>query len=195
LSQPPSPLSIPSPSIMAEAIKRRSLAEDKIETTNDTHATNIDHVAEKKLLRKCDLRVLPPLFVLFLLAFLDRTNIGAASGSEKRLIWHTTNRYIGNAKIQGLTKDLDMEGPNASRYNIALFIFFIPYILFEVPSNLVLKKLAPSTWLSLIMVLWGMSTTSYLGTVLTADRYIDNRHGTRDQLRRPCCYAYPPRAF
>jgi hypothetical protein len=43
-------------------------------------------------------------------------------------------------------------------YNIALFVFFIPYILFEVPSNLILKKLAPSTWLSAIMVLWGMST-------------------------------------
>jgi MFS family permease len=43
-------------------------------------------------------------------------------------------------------------------YNIALFIFFIPYILFEVPSNLVLKKLAPSTWLSLIMILWGIAT-------------------------------------
>jgi MFS family permease len=43
-------------------------------------------------------------------------------------------------------------------YNIALFVFFIPYILFEVPSNIVLKKLAPSTWLSLIMVLWGIAT-------------------------------------
>jgi hypothetical protein len=52
-----------------------------------------------------------------------------------------------------------MEGKNAHRYNIALFIFFVPYILFEVPSNLILKKLAPSTWLSLIMVLWGKSNT------------------------------------
>lgn len=124
---------------MAEAMRKPSLPEEKIEAINDTHGTNIDPVAEKKLLRKCDLRVLPPLFVLFLLAFLDRTN-------------------IGNAKIQGLTEDLDMTGPNAHRYNIALFIFFIPYILFEVPSNLILKKLAPSTWLSLIMVLWGIST-------------------------------------
>jgi hypothetical protein len=48
-----------------------------------------------------------------------------------------------------------MEGPNASRYNLALCIFFVPYIVFEIPSNLVLKKVAPSTWLSLIMVLWG----------------------------------------
>jgi len=69
---------------------------------------------------------------------------------------HTLTLYIYLwAKIQGLTRDLDMEGPNAPKYNIALFIFFIPYVLFEVPSNLILKKLAPSTWLSLIMVLWG----------------------------------------
>ncbi|CAA9965907.1 MFS general substrate transporter [Pyrenophora teres f. maculata] len=114
-------------------------SDDKTETFHDTDATIIDLVAEKKLLHKCDLHVLPPLFLLFLLAFLDRVN-------------------IGNAKIQGLTEDLEMTGPNAYRYNIALFIFFVPYVLFEVPSNLVLKKLKPSTWLSLIMTLWGLST-------------------------------------
>ena len=43
-------------------------------------------------------------------------------------------------------------------YNVALFIFFIPYILFEVPSNLVIKKLAPSTWLALIIFFWGIAT-------------------------------------
>ncbi|KAG9380441.1 MFS general substrate transporter [Pyrenophora tritici-repentis] len=114
-------------------------SDDKTETFHDADATTIDPVAEKKLLLKCDLHVLPPLFLLFLLAFLDRVN-------------------IGNAKIQGLTEDLDMSGPNAHRYNIALFIFFVPYVLFEVPSNLILKKLKPSTWLSLIMTLWGLST-------------------------------------
>jgi hypothetical protein len=49
---------------------------EKIETLDDTAAESVDLLAEKKLLRKCDLYVLPPLFVLFLLAFLDRTNIG-----------------------------------------------------------------------------------------------------------------------
>ncbi|KAK8006106.1 tartrate transporter [Apiospora marii] len=96
----------------------------------------IDPVAEKKLLWKCDLHVLPSITVLYFLAFMDRTN-------------------IGNAKIQGMTADLNMTGRD---YNLALFIFFIPYILFEVPSNLIIKKLAPSTWLSLIMVLWGIAT-------------------------------------
>jgi len=43
-------------------------------------------------------------------------------------------------------------------YNIALMIFFPSYIVFEVPSNILIKRLAPSTWLSLIMFLWGVIT-------------------------------------
>lgn len=61
---------------MADPTRKPSFPDEKVEVINDTHGTNIDADAEKKLLRKCDLRVLPPLFVLFLLAFLDRTNIG-----------------------------------------------------------------------------------------------------------------------
>ena len=95
---------------------------------------SIDPAAEKKLVRKCDLRVLPVITLLFLLNFIDRIN-------------------IGNAKIQGLEKDLHMEGHD---YNIALFVFFIPYILFEVPSNIILKRIRPSTWLSFIMLCWGV---------------------------------------
>lgn len=96
----------------------------------------IDPVAEKKLMRKCDLHVIPILFVLFLLAFIDRIN-------------------IGNARLQGLEKDLGMDGHD---FNVALFIFFIPYILCEVPSNIILKKIAPSTWLSGIMISWGKNS-------------------------------------
>lgn len=51
--------------------------------------------------------------------------------------------------------DLHMAGND---YNVALLVFFVPYILFEVPSNIVLKRLAPSTWLSLLMTLWGIAT-------------------------------------
>lgn len=94
---------------------------------------SVDPAAERRLVRKCDLHVVPILFVLFLLFFLDRIN-------------------IGNARLQGLEKDLNMSGHD---YNIALFIFFIPYILCEVPSNLFLKKVAPSTWLSGIIFAWG----------------------------------------
>lgn len=79
---------------------------------------------------------------------------------------------IGNARIQGLEGDLNMSG---SDYNIALFVrpkvhhtnpqltfntqvFFIPYILLEVPSNMILKKLRPSIYLPSLMVGWGIIT-------------------------------------
>lgn len=96
----------------------------------------VDRAAEKSLIRKCDLHVLPPVAFLYMLAFLDRIN-------------------IGNARIQGLEKDLNMRGQD---FNIALCVFFILYIICEVPSNLLLRKIAPSTWLSLIMVCWGIIT-------------------------------------
>ena len=93
----------------------------------------IDRAAEKRLIRKCDLHVIPAIALLYSLAFIDRIN-------------------IGNARIQGLEKDLHMKGND---YNIALFIFFIPYILCEVPANIIIRKISPSTWLSSIMILWG----------------------------------------
>lgn len=49
---------------------------EKFEVISDSATGTVDPIAEKKLLRKVDLHVLPPLFVLFLMAFLDRTNIG-----------------------------------------------------------------------------------------------------------------------
>ena len=90
---------------------------------------------EKRLVRKCDLHVLPVITLLYLLAFIDRIN-------------------IGNARIESLQSDLHMTGND---YNVALFVFFIPYILFELPSNIILKQVAPSTWLSSIMGIWGAS--------------------------------------
>ncbi|KAH8820245.1 major facilitator superfamily domain-containing protein [Xylogone sp. PMI_703] len=79
--------------------------------------------------------ILPVLFVMYALAFLDRIN-------------------IGNAKIQGLQKELQLNG---SQYNVALLIFFVPYITLEVPSNIILRKVAPSTWLSALIFFWGVA--------------------------------------
>lgn len=109
--------------------------EDIIENIkSETPLPNISSPAEKRLLWKLDIHVVPILMILFLLAFLDRIN-------------------IGNARLQGLENDLSMAGHD---YNIALLIFFIPYVLLEVPSNLILKKFAPSWWISGIMFCWGL---------------------------------------
>lgn len=93
-------------------------------------------VDEAKLLRKIDLRLIPTLCVLYLLAFLDRVN-------------------ISNAAIFGLKDDLKLDGV---KYNTALTIFFVPYILFEIPSNVLLKKLKPHLWLSGCMFMFGLVT-------------------------------------
>lgn len=84
-----------------------------------------------------DIRLIPMLALLYLLSFLDRGN-------------------IGNAKIEGLQEDLNMSD---DQYNWCLTVFFFTYAAFEVPSNLVLKKLRPSRWLPTIMVAWGIVMT------------------------------------
>jgi MFS family permease len=87
---------------------------------------------------KIDVRLVPFLALLYLAAHIDRAN-------------------IGNAKIEGLDKDLKLTG---YQYNIALSIFFVPYILFEIPSNLLLKKFnRPSHYLGMLITTWGIVMT------------------------------------
>ncbi|RGP78857.1 hypothetical protein FLONG3_3056 [Fusarium longipes] len=91
----------------------------------------------QKVVRKIDFRLLPIMAVLYLLAHIDRGN-------------------IGNAKIEGMDKDLGLVG---NQYNIATTIFFVPYIIFEVPSNIILKKVRASIWLSFLVLSWGIVMT------------------------------------
>jgi MFS family permease len=102
----------------------------------DDDVTNPGNLNERKLITKIDLRVIPVLSVLYLLAFLDRTN-------------------IANASVFGLVKDLNLVG---NEYNTALTIFFVPYIIFEIPSNILLKRLKPSIWLPSCMFMFGVVT-------------------------------------
>lgn len=94
-------------------------------------------VLTKRVLWKLDTHVLPALALLWLANFIDRSN-------------------IGNARIAGLEKDTHLHG---NQYNTALAIFFISYIIVELPSNWVLKKVKPSRWLPLIVAVWGVVTT------------------------------------
>ncbi|KAF2098495.1 MFS general substrate transporter [Rhizodiscina lignyota] len=91
----------------------------------------------RRILRKVDYRLVPLLGILYLVAFVDRSN-------------------IGNAKVAGLTEDLHMSGPN---YNVALTVFFVSYGFFEVPSNIVLKLVRPSIWISILLFFWGLTMT------------------------------------
>ncbi|KIY03909.1 uncharacterized protein Z520_00601 [Fonsecaea multimorphosa CBS 102226] len=90
---------------------------------------------DRQLLRKLDLRLIPWLCLIYLLSFLDRTN-------------------IGNAKIAGLQEDLHMSN---GQWNASLAIFFVSYSVFEPLSNVLLKKFRPRIYIPTIMVLWGIA--------------------------------------
>ncbi|CZT08532.1 related to allantoate permease [Rhynchosporium graminicola] len=114
----------------------------------DAHLSEEEkRVVDRKLLWKLDLTLIPWLCILYLLAFLDRTN-------------------IGNAKIDGLQKSLgDKNGPmSTGRYNATLSIFFVSYSVFEPLTNILLKKLRPSVFIPIIMVVWGICMT-FMGFV------------------------------
>lgn len=60
-------------------------------------------------------------------------------------IYHTRSVNIGNAVVFGLQEDIGMD-PKSNQFNTALTIFFVPYVLLEIPSNIILKKLRPHIW-------------------------------------------------
>lgn len=62
------------------------------------------------------------------------------------IILHSVN--IGNARIEGLEEDLKMKGTD---YNVALLIIFVPFILCETPSNMILRNVRPRIWLSFLL--------------------------------------------
>ena len=82
-----------------------SMQREKEDAEWDGASVDFSHIDRKKVLRKMDIRLIPNLALLYLLSFLDRGN-------------------IGNAKIEGLTEDLKMTGP---QYNLCLTVFFFTY--------------------------------------------------------------------
>lgn len=86
---------------------------------------------------KMDLTILPVISMLYFLSFLDRSN-------------------IGNARVAGLEKELHMTD---KQYSIALTVTYVPYILIELPSNLLLKRLGPNILLPAMLTLWGIVST------------------------------------
>ncbi|KAK0663928.1 putative transporter [Cercophora samala] len=91
---------------------------------------------DKILNRKFDLHILPWLFGIWLFSFIDRSN-------------------IGNARLAGLPEDLGIAGIG-TQFNLALLVFYIPYILVDVPSNLLLKKFRAGVYLPSLITAWGV---------------------------------------
>jgi ACS family tartrate transporter-like MFS transporter len=87
-------------------------------------------------MRKLRIRLLPLLFVLFVLAFIDRINLGFAA--------LTMNRELAITSQQ---------------FGFAAGIFFWGYFLFEIPSNLMLHRIGARVWIARILITWGAVAT------------------------------------
>lgn len=87
---------------------------------------------EKRTMRKVGWRLVPFLILCYFIAYIDRANIGFAA----------------------LTMNADI-GLSATAFGIGGSLFFIAYVLFEVPSNIAQEKVGPRLWIARIMISWG----------------------------------------
>ena len=90
-------------------------------------------------MRKVSLRLLPTLFVLYIAAYLDRTNVSIAALQMNTAV-----------------------GLSAAAYGFGAGVFFIGYGLFEVPSNLFLARVGARRWIARIAITWGLLACSML---------------------------------
>ncbi|OAA61052.1 Major facilitator superfamily domain, general substrate transporter [Niveomyces insectorum RCEF 264] len=97
----------------------------------------IDPEIEKRLVWKQDLFILPFVFITYMFSFLDRIN-------------------IGNAKTAGLMTDLHLVG---NQINIAVSIFYVTYIIFELPGAIFMKRIGANRFISICVCGWSLVTT------------------------------------
>jgi ACS family tartrate transporter-like MFS transporter len=95
------------------------------------HDTQI--IDESALVRKIGWRIIPFVFVLYIISYLDRANIGYAA-------------------LQ-MNRDLAL---SSEAFGFASGIFFLGYFLFEVPSNVMLNKFGARVWIARILITWGI---------------------------------------
>ncbi|MHC5611452.1 MAG: MFS transporter [Nostoc sp.] len=92
-----------------------------------------DETLKRKVLNKVTRRVIPLLFVLYIIAYLDRVNVGFAA-------------------LQ-MNQDL---GFSSTIYGLGSGVFFLGYFLFEIPSNLILERIGARVWIARIVITWGV---------------------------------------
>ncbi len=90
-------------------------------------------VDERRILGKVGRRFIPLAFICYVVAYLDRVNVGFVTAA--------------------LQRDL---GLSATMYGVAAGLFFLGYCLFEVPSNIILERVGARRWIARIMITWGL---------------------------------------
>ena len=108
----------------------------------------LEHQAKmhRKLIRKMDWRILPLCAFIYLINYLDRSNIGNAK---------ILNSETGDSLLQQTSM-------TANGYSLVVSLFAVAYTLFDVPSNWVMKRyVRPSRWLGTLFICWGALTLGF----------------------------------
>jgi len=100
---------------------------------NLTNSAPLDDAEGERLMRRILWRIVPFIFICFVISYLDRTNVGFAAIS--------------------MNKDL---GLTATMFGWAAGLFFFGYFIFEIPSNLLMQRFGARVWIARIMITWGL---------------------------------------
>lgn len=111
---------------------------------------------EKKLLRKIDWRLMLLCSIMSLLKNIDADNESNA-------------RVMNKGKPTNIMNQL---GLTSNEYNLVITLYYIPHIVAEAPSNLLIKRLLPSRWQSRIMVTWGIALACHAAVTNEEGLYV-----------------------
>jgi MFS family permease len=90
---------------------------------------------ERKVMRRVDIRLLPLLGLLYSFSLIDRSN-------------------LASARLVGMAKDLHLLV--GARYSIISCLFFVPYVLFQIPGNVFVRRFGAMKWMTGIAIAWGV---------------------------------------
>jgi ACS family tartrate transporter-like MFS transporter len=96
-------------------------------------------IAAAPVIAKARRRLIPFLFLLYIVAYLDRINVGFAALQMNQAL-----------------------GFSATTYSFGAGIFFLSYALFEVPSNVILARVGARLWIARIMISWGLVSSAMM---------------------------------
>src|SRR5450759_4042624 len=102
-------------------------------------ASTVDSAVVQSALAKARRRLIPFLFLLYIVAYLDRINVGFAALQMNQAL-----------------------GFSATVYGFGAGIFFLSDVLFEIPSNVILARVGARLWIARIMITWGLVSSSMM---------------------------------
>src|SRR6185503_5338372 len=109
----------------------------------DTSGPPLNSDEQRATLSSITWRLLPLLFFCYIIAYIDRINVGFAKLQLREVLGVSVEKFD-------------------AAYGLGAGMFFIGYFLFEVPSNLILQRVGARIWIARIMIVWGLVSAAFM---------------------------------